>query len=80
MANISPTIKIDISDKPGVEENITLGAQCTLEEIEAYTKLFKEFCDIFTWSYSEMPGLDPAIVEHHIDTWPDANCRNLNNC
>ena len=20
-----------------------------------------------------MPGLDPAIVEHHIDTWPDAN-------
>ena len=20
-----------------------------------------------------MPGLYPAIVEHHIDTWPDAN-------
>ena len=18
-----------------------------------------------------MPGLDPAIIEHHIDTWPD---------
>ena len=41
MANISPTIKINISDKPRVEENITLGAQCTPEEFEAYTKLFK---------------------------------------
>ena len=29
MANISPTIKINISDKPGIKENITLGAQCT---------------------------------------------------
>jgi hypothetical protein len=26
--------------------------------------------DIFTWSYIEMPGLDPSIVEHHINTWP----------
>ena len=51
MANISPTIKIDISKKPRVEENITLGAQCTQKEIEAYTKLFKEFRDVFAWSY-----------------------------
>lgn len=35
MTNISPTIKINISNKPGIEENITLGAQCTLKEIEA---------------------------------------------
>ena len=48
MANISPTIKIDISVKPGIEEHITLGAQCTSDEIEAYTKLFKEFRDVFT--------------------------------
>ena len=31
MANISPTIKIDISVKPGIEEYVTVGAQCTLE-------------------------------------------------
>ena len=31
MANIYPTIKIDISNKPGVEENITLGSHCTTE-------------------------------------------------
>jgi len=73
MANISPTIKINISDKPGIEENISLAEQCTPKEIEAYTKLFKEFRDVFAWSYLEMPELDPTIIENHIDTWLDAN-------
>jgi hypothetical protein len=41
MANISPTIKIDISIKNGVIEEITIGAACTLEEITAYTALFQ---------------------------------------
>jgi hypothetical protein len=71
MANISPTIKIDISIKNGVVEEITIGAACTPEEITAYKALFQEYRDIFAWSYTEMPGLDPSIVEHRIDTWPD---------
>jgi hypothetical protein len=36
-----------------------------------YTSLFKEFRDIFTWSYEEMPGIDPEIVIHEIKTYPD---------
>ena len=36
MANISPTIQVDISIKPGVIENIMLGADFTPEEIVAY--------------------------------------------
>jgi hypothetical protein len=71
LANISPTIKIDISIKPGIVEEIIIGAACTTEEITAYKALFQEFRDIFTWSYTEMPGIDPSIVEHRIDTWPD---------
>jgi hypothetical protein len=71
LANISPTIKIDISIKPGVVEEIIIGAACTPEEITAYKALFQEFRDIFAWSYTEMPGIDPSIVEHRIDTWPD---------
>jgi hypothetical protein len=70
MANISPTIKIDISIKTGVVEEITIGTAFTPQEILAYKALFQEYRDIFTWSYTEMPGLDPSIVEHHIDTWP----------
>jgi hypothetical protein len=71
LANISPTIKIDISIKDGIVEDIIIGAACTPQEITAYKALFQEYRDIFAWSYTEMPGLDPSIVEHRIDTWPN---------
>jgi hypothetical protein len=71
LANISPTIKIDISIKPGIVEEIIIGDACTPQVIAAYKALFQEYRDIFTWSYTEMPSLDPSIIEHHIDTWPD---------
>jgi hypothetical protein len=47
MANISPTIKIDISIKNGVVEEIIIGAACTPQEIAAYKSLFQEYRDIF---------------------------------
>jgi hypothetical protein len=53
MGNISTTIIIYISIKEGVVENINLGANCTPEEVVSYTALFKEFCDVFAWSYEE---------------------------
>ena len=71
MANISPTIKIDISIRNGVVEEITIGATCTPQEITAYKALFQEYRDIVSWSYTEMPDLDPSIVEHRINTWLD---------
>jgi hypothetical protein len=71
MANISLTIKVDISIKPGIIEDIILSATCSLEEVLAYKALFQEYWDIFSWSYTKMPGLNPTIVEHHIDTWPN---------
>ena len=71
MANISPTIKIDISTNFEIIEEIMLGASCSLEEVAAYKYLFQEFHDIFAWSYTKMPSLDLSIMEHHINTWPD---------
>jgi hypothetical protein len=71
MANISPTIKIDISIKNGVVEEITIGVACTPQEITAYKSLFQEYWDIFAWSYTKMLGLDPSIIEHHINTLRD---------
>jgi len=73
MANISPTIKVDISVVPDHVEQILLGASCLAKEIVQYKALFQEFCDIFTWKYTEMQGMDPAIVEHHIERWPDVS-------
>ena len=66
MENISTTIPINIFVNLDVVENIHIGAKCSPEEIAIYTALFKEFCDVFSWSYEEMPGIDPSIVEHEI--------------
>lgn len=57
MATIAETIPIDISRTPGVVENVFVEADYSPEEIQIYTDLFKEFCDIFAWSYEEMPAL-----------------------
>ena len=53
-------------------ENVYIGAKCSHAEIQEYIELFKEFHDIFAWSYNEMPGIDPRIVEHEIKTYPNA--------
>jgi hypothetical protein len=47
LSNISPTIPLDISIKPGIVENVHNGASCSPEEIITYTSLFKEFRDVF---------------------------------
>ena len=52
-------------------ENINLGANCTPDEVVSYTTLFKEFRDVFAWSYEEMTGIDPSIVIHEIKTYPE---------
>jgi hypothetical protein len=72
METIAQMIPIDISRILGIVENIFIGADCSPEEIQIYTDLFKEFRDVFSWSYKEMPGIDPRIIEHEITTYPDA--------
>jgi hypothetical protein len=51
MANISPTIKIDISIKNGIVEEITIGVACTPQEIATYKSLFQEYRDIILQEY-----------------------------
>ena len=66
MENIFTTIPINISTNPNVMENVHISANCSPKEIAIYTTLFKEFHDVCSWSYEEMPGIDPSIVEHEI--------------
>jgi hypothetical protein len=73
-------VPIDISIKPGIVENIHIDASCSPEEINVYRALFKEFHDIFAWSYEEMPGIDPNIVIHEIKTYPGAKPVRQNLC
>jgi hypothetical protein len=71
MERIVATIPIDISRTIGIVENVFIEADFSLEEIEIYTELFKEFHNIFSWYYEEIPGIDPRIVDHEITTYHD---------
>ena len=51
MANLSWTIPINISRDLGKIENVYIGAGCSPDQIKEYTKMFKEFHDIFSCSY-----------------------------
>ena len=66
ICNITKTTPIDISIKLENVEHIHVGRNCSTEEAESYRALFKEFCDIFAWTYKEIPGIDPSIVVHEI--------------
>jgi hypothetical protein len=48
MVDISPTVKIDISIKLGIVEEITIATACSPEELTAYKALFQEYQDIFS--------------------------------
>ena len=51
LCNITKTMPVDISVKPGVSENIFIGQNSSPGEVKTYTTLFKEFRDVFTWTY-----------------------------
>ena len=51
---------------------ISISASLTGKEKLELVLLLKEFKDIFTWYYSEMPGLDPGLVAHTLNVDPEA--------
>ena len=34
--------------------------------------MLRSYLDVFAWSYEDMPGLDPTIVQHHLPILPHA--------
>lgn len=76
MGNITETMPMEISIKPGIVENIHIGVSCSSNEIRVYIDLSQEFWDVFGWLYEEIPSIDPAIVVHEIPMYPNAKlCR-----
>jgi len=57
----------------GEEKNVKIGAGLTKEmKLQLYT-LLTEFKDIFVWSYKDMLGLDPEIVQHRLPLKPECH-------
>jgi hypothetical protein len=57
---VQETQKINIGT-PESPKYINLGTNCTKEEIDQYTHLFKYFQDVFAWSYDDLKEYDKSI-------------------
>jgi hypothetical protein len=62
---VGETISLNIGT-PDCPKNVKIGAQCTDKEKLKFTKLLHEFQDVFSWSYEDLRGFDPALIQHYI--------------
>jgi hypothetical protein len=57
----------------GTKDNpqcINLGTGCFDQKKSAFIKLFKEFKDIFAWTYDDLKTFEPNIIQHIIPMKP----------
>jgi hypothetical protein len=57
----------------GTSENpqyINLGLGCSRQEKSTFVKLFKEFKDVFAWTYDDLKTFNPNIIQHVIPMKP----------
>jgi hypothetical protein len=47
-----------------------LGKGCSEQEHSSFIKLFKEFKDVFSWTYDDLKTFDPNIIQHVIPMKP----------
>ena len=66
-----PTKEINLGteDDP---QTVIISLNLDLEEECALIKVLKEYKDTFAWTYEDMPGLDPTLVEHRLSIKPGA--------
>jgi hypothetical protein len=62
---LGETISLNIGT-PDCAKNVKIGAQCSDEEKMKFTELLREFQDVFSWSYEDFRGFDPALIQHAI--------------
>ena len=45
---------------------VNLGKECSDQERQAFTQLFRKYHDVFTWTYDELRTYDTRIIQHVI--------------
>ena len=53
-------------------KNINLGKNCTHDERTTFMKLFREFKDVFVWTYGDLKTYNTKIIQHIIPLKEDA--------
>ena len=46
--------------------NVNLGLGCSPQEKAAFFKLFKEYKDVFAWTYGDLKKFDTSVMQHVI--------------
>jgi hypothetical protein len=69
--NIEELEIINLVDEGEKPREVKIGTCSTTEQKEALITLLREFHEIFTWSYQDMPGLDTDIEVHKIPLRPE---------
>jgi hypothetical protein len=62
------TINLGTPENP---KNINLGMTISKEERKAYLKLFRQYQDVFAWSYRDLKTYDTRIIQHTIPLKPE---------
>ena len=62
-------IDFGVPDQP---REIRIGSSLSPDERSGLIDLLRSYFDVFSWSYEDMPGLNPTIVQHHLPILPHA--------
>jgi hypothetical protein len=62
---VGETISMNIRT-PKSPKNVKIGFQCSDEEKIKFSKLLGEFQYVFAWSYEDLHGFDPGLIQHAI--------------
>ena len=63
------TVDLGTADQP---REMRIGTTLSADERDSLLRLLRSYLDVFAWSYEDMPGLDPSIVQHHLPLLPHA--------
>nr|CAN75227.1 hypothetical protein VITISV_043867 [Vitis vinifera] len=63
------TVDFGTEDQP---RELKIGSPLSTDERDRLIHLLRSYLDVFAWSYEDMTGLDPSIVQHHLPTLPHA--------
>ncbi|RVW87539.1 Transposon Ty3-G Gag-Pol polyprotein [Vitis vinifera] len=61
------TVDFGTEDHP---RELKIGSPLSTDERDRLIHLLRSYLDVFAWSYEDMLGLDPSIVQHHLPILP----------
>ena len=63
------TVGFGIENQP---RELKIGSPLSTDERNRLNFLLRSYLDVFAWSYEDMSGLNPSIVQHHLPILPHA--------